>query len=178
MCKKSTKANWIALPRIRLFSQFAQRTINKSNNVWRRNVCRSQCRNMENKEADQKLGNGTWVSKPKKIFTHVQCIYKCILHFCQCNENCIVFVPLTRIFRLWGYIRNEIVLWEKGGRLAARRRRCQREWVFLLTTLLCCYCCCCWYYPSISTRIVYTYMERPHNVALIALLLVLQMFTC
>lgn len=98
MCKKSTKANWIALPRIRLFSQFAQRTINKSNNVWRRNVCRSQCRNMENKEADQKLGNGTWVSKPKKIFTHVQCIYKCILHFCQCNENCIVLSPWREFF--------------------------------------------------------------------------------
>lgn len=30
MCKKSTKANWIALPRIRLFSQFAQRTIIKA----------------------------------------------------------------------------------------------------------------------------------------------------
>lgn len=57
---------------------------------------------MENKEADQKLGNGTWVSKPKKIFTHVHCIYKCILHFCQCNENCIVFVPPDENFSFVG----------------------------------------------------------------------------
>lgn len=135
-CVKSLQRRIESHSRIRLFSQFAQRTINKSNNVWRRNVCRSQCRNLENKEADQKLGNGTWVSKPKKNIhtrtSHIQ-MYITLLSM-QWKLYC--FVPLTRIFRLWGYIRNEIVLWEKGGRLAARRRRCQREWVFLLTTLL------------------------------------------
>lgn len=93
------------------------------------------------------------------------------IHYAFVNSTKIVLFSPCRVFRLWGYIRNESYY---GRRVAD----CQRavavvrgSWcrVFSSDPLCCCY------YPSISTRID---IEKLHDVVLDALLLVLQMFTC
>jgi len=55
--------------------------VNKTSNeqnVWRGNVCRSQCRDLENQEAHQELGNGPWVSVVDNILVipipHLFCV--------------------------------------------------------------------------------------------------------